>query len=194
MQVAQGTSQTDSSGTRQATLFFQPGTTATMTLPDGSTQTLSSGHVRATEYSVGANGPSALPGTLPTTDAYAYSVNFRFDEAQQVGATNVQFNKPVISYTPNFLSWPVGLVLPSLYLDHKTGHWVDGPTGRVIKILSVTAGKADLDVDGTGTAATAATLAALGVTDAELQQLATTYAVGQSLWRVPLNHFTDYDF
>ena len=36
----------------------------------------------------------------------------------------------------------------------------------------------------------AATLSALGVTDAERQQLATLYRAGQSLWQVPITHFT----
>ena len=36
-----------------------------MRLPDGSTQPLASLHVRATEYTVGADGIDAMPATLP---------------------------------------------------------------------------------------------------------------------------------
>jgi len=48
IQVAQGSVQTDDDGDRQATLLFSPTTTATMTLSDGTTQTLTSMDVRAT--------------------------------------------------------------------------------------------------------------------------------------------------
>jgi len=53
---------------------------------------------------------------------------------------------------------------------------------------------ADLDIDGSDTPADAAALAVLGITDAERTRLATLYAVGDSLWRVPISHFTDWDF
>jgi hypothetical protein len=194
MQVAQGTSQTDGSGTRQATLLFQPGTTATMTLPDGSTEPLGAGHVRITEYSVGSKGQQNMPATLPPTEGYTYAANFSFDEGQAAGATNVQFNQPVISYTQNFLNWPVGLNVPSLYFDQKKGLWIEGAKGVVLKILSVSGGMANLDVDGSGNPASAATLSSLGITDAERQELARLYSVGQTLWRMPIKHFTDWDY
>ena len=66
-------------------------------------------------------------------------------------------------------------------------------SGRVIKILSVTGGLADLDVDGDGLADGGAALAALSITDAERQQLAGLYQPGQSLWRVLIPHFTPWD-
>jgi hypothetical protein len=193
VQVAQGSAQSDTDGTRRATLLFMPGTTASMTLPDGSTQPLDTGHVRATEYTVGSSGPQAMPGTLPPTEGYTYAADFGLDEASQAGATSVQFSQPVISYTQNFLKWAVGTKVPSRYLDKSTGQWVEGQSGVVIKILSVTGGMADLDVDGTGPASTSK-LAALGITDAERQQLASLYPVGQTLWRMPIRHFTDWDF
>ncbi len=62
-----------------------------------------------------------------------------------------------------------------------------------MQILSVAGGAANLDVDGSGQPASAAALAALGVTDGERQELAALYAVGQSLWRVPLTHFSLFD-
>ena len=65
--------------------------------------------------------------------------------------------------------------------------------GRIVKILSITGGLADLDTDGDGVADDSATLAALGVTDAERQRLASLYVPGQSLWRVPIPHFTPWD-
>ena len=47
------TPHTDKDGTRQATLLFPQGAQATMRLPDGSTQPLTSLRVRVTEYTVG---------------------------------------------------------------------------------------------------------------------------------------------
>lgn len=62
-----------------------------------------------------------------------------------------------------------------------------------MKILSVTDGVANLDVDGTGVPASATSLASLGVIDAELRQIASLYAVDQSLWRVALPHLSVWD-
>ncbi|TMK65244.1 MAG: hypothetical protein E6G53_06375, partial [Actinobacteria bacterium] len=81
IQVARGGVVTDSNGSRQATLMFKPGTTAQMTLPDGTTQPLSDLHVRATEYTVGQSGPAAMPGELPANSAYTYAADYSVDEA-----------------------------------------------------------------------------------------------------------------
>jgi RHS repeat-associated protein len=193
IQVAQGSSQTDSSGTRQATLLFQPGTTATMTMPDGSVQPVSSAHVRATEFTVGATGPDAMPGELPPTSGYTYAADFTLDEAQAVGATNVQFSKPVYTYVQNFLHFAAGTPVPVGFYDRTQGKWVASQNGLVITILSRTNGMANLDVDGSGTAGTSAAYAGLGITDAERTQLANLYADGTSLWRVPITHFSSWD-
>ncbi|MCH7720809.1 MAG: hypothetical protein IH988_07440, partial [Planctomycetes bacterium] len=52
---------------------------------------------------------------------------------------------------------------------------------------------ADLDIDGDGAADDAGALGALGITDAEREKLATLYAPGESLWRVPITHFSPWD-
>ena len=67
--------------------------------------------------------------------------------------------------------------------------WIACDNGRVIKILSITQGLATLDLDGSGQAASAAALTALGISAEELQNLAVLYPSGQSLWRVPIDHF-----
>ena len=193
IQVARGNPVTDSDGTRQATLFFRQGTTATVRLPDGSTQPLTTLSVRATEYTVGPNGPTAMPAPLPATTAYTYCAALTVDEAVTAGATTVQFNNPVVTYVENFIGFPVGGIVPLGYYDRQRAAWVPSDNGRVIKILSITGGLADLDISGAGTPANASALAALGVTDAERQQLATLYTPGQSLWRMPVAHFTDWD-
>ena len=193
-QVARGSSETDTSGTRQATLLFAPGTTATMTLPDGTTQPLSTLHVHATEFTVGSSGPQAMPGDLPAASGYTYAVDYSVDEATASGASDVRFNQPVAAYTENFLHFATGTVVPVGYYDPQRGVWVPSTNGRVIAVLAVVNGKANLDIDGSGTAATTANLATLGITDAERQQLAQLYSPGETLWRVPVSHFSPWDF
>ena len=94
IQVAQGSVVNDSDGTRQATLLFPQGVQANMTLPDGTKQPLTTMHVRATEYTVGENGPEAMPAQLPPTSGYTYAVDLTVDEAMASGASDVSFDKP----------------------------------------------------------------------------------------------------
>jgi len=193
-QVARGSVSIDDIGSRQATVVFPPGTSATITLPDGSTQTLSTMHIRATEVTVGADGPRAMPGPLPSTSAYTYAVNFTADEAVQAGASHVQFSQPVFGYVENFLAMPVGSIVPNGTYDPPTGRWLPEGNGQVISIVSVTGGAADIDSNGDGVADDATTLAVLGFTNAERVQLAALYQPGQSLWRSPIVHFSWLDW
>ncbi len=193
MQVARGSVSTDVDGTRQSTLLIPAGTSATMVMPDGSTRLLAAGAVRATEYTLGATGPDAMPAPLPPTSGYTYAVELSLDEAIAAGARTVRFSQPVIQYVENFLGFPVGGVVPTGYYDRERAAWIPSDNGRIVKTLSIANGLADLDVTGSGIAADAAALSALGVTDAERQQLATLYPVGQSLWRVPITHFSLWD-
>ena len=195
MQVARGNVVTDADGTRQATLFFPQGTTATMDLPDGTTQSLTTLNVRATEYTVGANGPSTMPGELPSTSAYTYAVELSVDEAVAAKAKTVRFSQPVAFYTDNFLDFKAGVIIPVGYYDREKAAWIASDNGRVIQILSINSnGLAELDVDGTGQPADSATLTALGVTSDERKQLAQTYTVGKILWRSLHTHFTPGDW
>jgi YD repeat-containing protein len=193
IQVARGSVSIDNDGARQPTLFFSQGTQAELVLADGTTQPISSLNVRVTEYTVGDSGPAAMPARLPPTSAYTYCVEFSVDEADSAGATDVRFTQPVIHYVENFLGFPVGGVVPYGYYDRQQGVWVAAENGRVIEVLSVTAGLADLDLDGDGLAADAAALAALGITDQERERLAVLYQPGQTLWRVPISHFSPGD-
>ena len=93
VQVARGSPVTDSDGTRQATVLFPPSTQASLVMPDGSTQPLTTLHVRATEYTVGSAGPRAMPGELPATSGYTYAVELSVDEALQAGAREVRFSQ-----------------------------------------------------------------------------------------------------
>ena len=163
-----------------------------MILPGGGTQTLTGLNIRATEYTVGPNGPQAMPAPLPPNVGYTYCVELTADEAEQAGAVTVRFNQPLPYYVENFLGFPVGSIVPSGYYDRQKAAWIPSPNGRVIKIVSVTAGLADLDLNSTA-GADPSLYTSLGITDAERRQLATLYTVGQELWRVPITHFTPYD-
>jgi RHS repeat-associated protein len=193
IQAAQGSVQTDADGTRQETILFPSGTSAEMVMPDGSIQPITSINVRATEYTVGDNGPNAMPAELPPTTAYTYAVALTVDEAIAAGAETVTFSQPVYSYVENFLGFPTGIAVPVGYYDPKSSAWIPSDNGLIIEILGITGGIADLDVDGSGLPADSQTLVNLGITTEERMQLAGLYSIGQSLWRVPVTHFTNYD-
>jgi len=192
-QVARGSVVADGDGSRQATLLFPPGTTAELVLADGSRQALTQWHVRATEYTVGDNGPQAMPGELPPASGYTYAVELSADEAIAAGARRVAFNQPVIFYLENFLGFPTGEPVPTGWYDLERAIWMPSDNGRVIEILAIEGGLAALDIDGDGTADDAPALAALGITDGERAELAALYVPGQSLWRVLVTHFTPWD-
>lgn len=193
MQVARGTQVTDDDGTRQATLFCPQGTTAEMVLPDGSTQALDTLNIRATEYTVGDNGPEAMPAMLPPTSAYTYCVDLTVDEAIAAGAHSVNFSQPLYYYVENFLDFAVGGIVPNGYYDAQNARWIPSKDGRVIEILGITADVADVDIDGDGLADDTTALSTLGITETERRELAVLYSPGQTLWRVPLSHFSPCD-
>jgi RHS repeat-associated protein len=192
--VARGSVQTDAAGSRRATILVKPNTTATMKLPGGSQQPLNTITIRATEYTVGGNGPKAMPGALPPTSAYTYAVELSIDEAEAAGAETITFNQAMPYYVENFLDFPVGRVVPAGFYDKSKGAWIAGPNGRVVKVLSNSGGSAVLDVTGAGVPASGTQLAELGITAIELASVASLYQVNQELWRVPIQHFTPWDF
>ncbi len=192
-QVARGSVQGDKDGQRQATLIIPAATSASLVMPDGTKKPVTSINIRATEFTVGEQGGRAMPAALPPTSAYTYCVELSADEAITAGAATVQFDQPLHFYVENFLGMPVGIPVPSAYYDSQKGQWIPVEDGRVIKILAIDGGRADIDVTGTGNAADGPTLGSLGVTDAEREKLAGLYAVGTSLWRVRMTHFTSYD-
>lgn len=192
-QVARGSRESDADGERQATVLFPAGVTAAMTFPDGTSAPLSSFTVRATEYTVGAAGPRAMPAELPAASGYTYAVELSADEAIAAGATSVVFDRPLPLYVENFLGFPVGGIVPIGYYDRQQALWVPTPNGRVVKVLGISGGMAELDVDGSGTAAAPEALAELGIDADELVSLAELYVPGTSLWRAPVPHFTPWD-
>jgi RHS repeat-associated protein len=187
IQVAQSSLVTDEDGARQATMLFTPGTEAEMVLPDGSRQALSTMNVRVTEFTVGANGPEAMPASLPPQSAYTWAAEFSVDEAVAAGATNVEFSKPVVTYVDNFVGFPVGTPAPLGYYDKAKGVWVADDSGVVIGIVSITGGLAEVDTTGDGVADNT------GIDDAERAKLAELYPAGHTLWRVEIKHFSLWD-
>lgn len=183
VQVAQGSPVTDGDGTRRATIIFPAGTTATLTNADGTTASASTLHVRATEFTVGANGPKAMPALLPANSGYTYCVELSVDEAP-----GVTFSNPLPVYVDNFINFPVGTPVPLGYFDRSQQKWLPAANGVVIKVLSVANGTATIDSDGDGAPDNAP-----GLSADELAQLASLYTAGQTLWRVKVDHFTPWD-
>jgi RHS repeat-associated protein len=191
MQIAQGSSQTDASGTRQATVLIPQGTQAQIYQSDGTIVPVTSLNLRLTEYTVGDNGPKAMPGPLPPTSGYTYAVEIGADEANvSVAGKEVLFSQSVYFYVDNFLGFPTGIQVPVGYYDKDKSAWIPSKDGRIVKIVGITDGLADLDTDGDSIADNNP---ALGITSAERAQLAATYSIGKSLQRVPVEHFSTYD-
>ena len=168
---------------RQATLIFQPATTAMA----GGTMLPDAINVRATEYTVAFNELRRMPADLPPTSGYTYAVSYQIDGVDE--GTQVTFDKPVFAYVENFTQMPVGGIVPAAYFDKDANAWMPSTDGKVIRIVGRTNGLADVDTDGDGLADT------LLVMDTyEREQLATAYADDTTLWRVPITHFSDWDF
>ncbi|MEX0708276.1 MAG: PKD domain-containing protein [Woeseia sp.] len=194
-QVAQGSLESDADGMRQATILFPQGVSAEMVMPDGTTEPLTNLTVRATEYTVGDLGRERMPAQLPPPTLYTYAVELSVDEARAAGASQVNFSEPVSFYLENFIGFPAGESVPAGYYDRQLGRWIAAPDGLVVDIVGEAGGMAELDIDNDGTADAPADLQnQFGITDAERMQIATLYESGDSLWRVPLQHFTPWDF
>lgn len=196
---ARGRFASDGNGDRDLRLLFAPQTTATVVADGADPVTLTdSVHVRATEYTVGGDGPRAMPAQLPPSTAYTYCVNLALDEADAIGeaagdpAPKVQFSNPVVGYVQNFLDLPVGIQVPVGYYDSKVGQWKSSEDAIVLKILdfkgdtAVIASQAD-------TADSPARLEALGITAEERIQLKSEFVKGATLWRMALRHFSPVD-
>lgn len=190
---AAGSIEQDADGQRQARVLFKPGTTAEMILPDGSVEPLDQLSVRASEYTVGPNGPAAMPGDLPANVGYTYAVELSADEALAVNASRVQFSQPVAFYVENFLGFESGGIVPMGYYDRDLAAWVPSENGRVIEIVGMAGDLVEIDIDGDGLANLPSELAEIGIDEAERRRLANIYQAGTSLWRVEIDHFTPWD-
>jgi RHS repeat-associated protein len=193
--VARGSRVSDVGGERQGTLLVPKGVEAHMVLPDGSTHALSTLDIRITEYTVGEKGPLNMPAELPPASIYTYAMELSADEAIEAGATDVRFNHPLFYYIEDLIGFPTGGAVPNGYYDRVKGQWIAARNGRVVDVLSVVDSLANLDTDGDGNPDDVATLAELGITDAERSRLGSLYgsALPVRLYRVPIDHFTPWD-
>ncbi|MCH5376095.1 MAG: hypothetical protein JJ992_19160, partial [Planctomycetes bacterium] len=171
-------------------MLIPTGTSAELLMDDDSSQPVAALNIRATEYTVGEGGDEAMPGLLPPTSGYTYAVEFSADEAFAPGVEQVTFDPPLISYVDNFLGFPAGTPVPTGYYDGQSAAWIASEDGRVIEILSVNGGEAQIDTTGDGLADDGV---GIGMTPEERQQLAASYPVGASLWRSRIPHFSPWD-
>lgn len=148
--------------------------------------------VQITEYT-GANGPRRMPGELAPNIGYTYAVEVGFPAAVAAEVDHVEFNDDVMLYVNNFTGSPVGTTVPIGYYDRSKGAWLGEKSGRIVKILRVTGGLAELDVTGDDVADGTAALTALGIDADEQAMLATEYQPGTQLWRSALRHFSPWD-
>ncbi len=205
-QVVRGSQMNDGVGTdRRVTLLFAPGTYATNPELNGSSLT-----VHATELSVGDNGPGAMPGELPPQSGYTYAAEFGVDEADSLGLGSVIFKNddsnyasPVYGYLENFIQTPLDAsgvenVVPSGSYDRVKGAWQTDASGVNLCLYGSTGGMVDITMDPSCCNANCNTpmnYAAYGITDDERATLNGTYTTFPTqLWRVPINHFTPFDW
>jgi hypothetical protein len=194
-QIALGSVVEDSSGVRQAALYIPGNTTGHLQLADGSSRPVQDLSIRLTEYTVGVEGPRAMPATLPLTSAYTYAVELTADEALAAHAPHVVFDNPVVFYVDNFLGMPVATPVPIGEYEQDRACWIPSASGRVVALAKDAAGNTGLDFDGNGVADGNEAVAA-GATaplPAELQWLAQRYAPGTTLWRTELDHMSTLD-
>ena len=134
-----------------------------------------------------------MPAELPRTTSYDYAVQLSSDTALALGAKTVEFERPIYSYTENFLELPVGALVPMGVYDPQLAAWVPSRSGVVVKILDVSSGTAVLDIDGDDLPDPQEHLDAWEITSPELEKLAETYDVDTVLSRVQLTHMSAHD-
>ncbi len=191
--VVSGSVETDSDGARQATLLIPPGVDATLQLPGGGTVAAPTLSLRLTEYAVGDEGPDRMPADLPPTSGYTYCVEISADEALQENATGITLSAPVALFVDNYRSFPIGTVVPAGTYDRARAQWVSDDDGRVIRILAVSSGVAQIDSTGDGVAETTTVLDAMGLTTDIREALADTYEANDELVFVRRTHFSPAD-
>jgi RHS repeat-associated protein len=199
-QLAAGEVHTDAFGTRQPVAVFRPNTRAYATFADGSEQALGTLTLSITEYPFEPSSSARFaktaryaPGSLPASGGLHYGLEFSIREAENAGAAGVRLSEPAAVYVENFLGLPVGVPVPLGYYDRGAAQWQGGTSGRVVQVLDVVDGRALLDLDGEGVAASEAALADAGIDPSELGVIGARYAAGATLWRTHVSHFSPWD-
>jgi YD repeat-containing protein len=141
---------------------------------------------RATEYAT----PETMPAELPPNSAFTYCTELTVD-----GAERVRFDKPVVTWVENFLGIDVGVPVPAGYYDRDKSVWVPAQNGVVVQLLDTDSdGVVDaVDSDGDGQPND---FDEDGLFDDEAQGLDdnATYLPGATYWRIPITHFSPWDF
>ena len=195
--VVAGLEETDSSGSRSARVFIPPGTNWTV---GGAPFTRKVG-VSVKEYTVGDAGVQRMPALLPPTSAYTYAVEFHATDTATGEEIHPSFTPPsgqqVVAYVDNFLKLPVGATVPSGHYDSERGVWTQHTdaagaalNGKIVKVVGSDAqgGAALFDTDGDGNADNQ------GISLEERRHIAASVTTGAVLWRVPISHFSAFDF
>lgn len=181
-----GPQEGDAAGAGRPVFVAPAGFGASEVFPDGD-KPLNRIALSAVEYDIGRHGAAALPALPPPGAAACYAIDLGTDEPLETGASEVKFNKPLLQYVENIPNLPAGTVLPLGHFDGERSLWLPSPPGRVVRVVGVKDGLAELDVGGKGQSADPATLAGLGVGEAERRRLAEVYGKGGAvLWRLPL--------
>ncbi len=152
---------------------------------DGTVEHLAAAVLRATAFGTEPGARATVPAGPVPAPAPAQLFDLSVDEAARPGVTAVDLTRPLVRYLPG----PAGPVPTSRY-DRERAVWVPGPDGRAVTVVGVAGGAAQLDADGDGDHddADLVALAALGVTGAELADVAAAHPPGASLWRLTLDH------
>jgi RHS repeat-associated protein len=187
-----GTRTSDDDGERKTAAIIPEGTRAKLVFPNGASRPIEEMHVRATEVTVGDDGPQAMMAELPPGTLYTYAAEFTVDEAVAENASGVEFDRPVFVYVDNFLGFAPGTVVPSGFYDRGDLNWAAMPDGVVVEVTEVSGSTAVLSLGDGPLDDTAKD--ELGVTDGELEVVANNYEAGDTLWRIPTRHFSPYDF
>jgi YD repeat-containing protein len=183
----------DSRGTRSARVFVPTGTSAMLILGDGSAAPISQVSLRATELGTGAEPSLRLPAQLPGTAASVYAIELSLDEAEAANAKDVVLSQSASVYVDNFVNLPIGTVLPLGAYRRDAVTWIGAPNGRVLELVGASNGLAELDIDGSGAPASAASLQALGIDAEERAALAQSYTPGDAFFRLRVQKLGPYD-
>ncbi len=184
MAVHRASAVSDERGERFAAVVFPEGTSAWSVDEDGTRHPLDEGVVRATEFT----SPEAMPAKLPAASAFTYCVELSVD-----GAREVEFDRPVVLWMPDFLDMPVGVLVPVGYYDRDRGVWVPSDNGFVVRLLDADSNGVVDGLDGTGDGE-ADDIDGDHETADEVEGVSAAGLVpGQVVWRSEVTHFSPWD-
>jgi YD repeat-containing protein len=192
-QIHRATIVDDARGVRAAALHVPAGTEAELVLVDGTSLPLPTLTLRATEFVATANATLRLPAELPDATAHGYALEVSADEADVEGALRVELSQAAHLYVENFLELPVGSSVPLGAYDRAQRQWAGLSDGRILEVLSTSAGVAALDIEGGGNVASESELSAIGIGPEELQAIAELYTPGTSFWRASVQHLAPFE-